>query len=49
MSLEIKTGFMTAAELEELDKKKKAAIGLKVSNWIAYHGCSININNELEA
>ena len=29
--------------------KKIAAIGLKVSNWIAYHGCSININNELEA
>ena len=29
--------------------KKIAAIGLKVSKWIAYHGCSININNELKA
>ena len=27
--------------------KKIAAIGLKVSRWIAYHGCSININNNL--
>ena len=27
--------------------KKIAAIGLKVSRWIAYHGCSININNDL--
>ena len=25
--------------------KKIAAIGLRVSKWIAYHGCSININN----
>ncbi len=29
--------------------KKIAAIGLKISNWIAYHGCSININNDLKA
>ena len=28
--------------------KKIAAIGLRVSKWIAYHGCSININNNLE-
>ena len=28
--------------------KKIAAIGLRVSRWIAYHGCSININNNLE-
>ena len=28
-------------------KKKIAAIGVKVSKWIAYHGCSININNDL--
>ncbi len=28
-------------------QKKIAAIGLKVSRWIAYHGCSININNNL--
>ena len=28
-------------------QKKIAAIGLKVSRWIAYHGCSININNDL--
>ncbi len=29
-------------------KKKIAAIGLRVSKWIAYHGCSINVNNNLE-
>ena len=33
------------------DKKNKiekvAAIGVKVSKWIAYHGFSININNDL--
>ena len=28
--------------------KKIAAIGVRVSQWIAYHGCSININNNLE-
>jgi lipoyl(octanoyl) transferase len=28
-------------------KKKIAAIGLRVSKWIAYHGCSININNDI--
>ena len=27
--------------------KKIAAIGLRVSRWIAYHGCSINIKNNL--
>ena len=27
--------------------KKIAAIGIKVSKWIAYHGCSINISNDL--
>ena len=27
--------------------KKIAAIGIRVSQWIAYHGCSININNNL--
>ena len=27
--------------------KKIAAIGLRVSRWVAYHGCSININNNL--
>ena len=27
--------------------KKIAAIGLKVSRWVAYHGCSINISNNL--
>ena len=27
--------------------KKIAAIGIKVSKWIAFHGCSININNNL--
>ena len=28
--------------------KKIAAIGLRVSSWIAFHGCSININNNLK-
>ena len=28
--------------------KKVAAIGLRISKWIAYHGFSININNNLE-
>ena len=28
--------------------KKIAAIGVRVSKWIAYHGFSINIDNELE-
>ncbi len=28
--------------------KKIAAIGIKVKKWIAYHGCSININNNLK-
>ena len=27
--------------------KKVAAIGVRVSKWIAYHGFSININNDL--
>ena len=27
--------------------KKIAAIGIRVNNWIAYHGFSININNNL--
>ena len=28
--------------------KKIAAIGIRISNWIAYHGFSININNDLD-
>ena len=28
--------------------KKVAAIGLRVSKWIAYHGFSININNDFK-
>ena len=28
--------------------KKIAAIGIRVSRWIAYHGCSINISNNLD-
>ena len=28
--------------------KKIAAIGIRVSKWIAYHGFSININNNIE-
>tara|TARA_Y100000816_G_C25896623_1_gene467742 strand:+ start:39 stop:650 length:612 start_codon:yes stop_codon:yes gene_type:complete len=31
-----------------VNNKKIAAIGLRVSKWIAYHGCSININNNLD-
>ena len=30
-----------------VNKKKIAAIGLRISKWIAYHGFSININNNL--
>ena len=28
--------------------KKVAAIGVRVSKWIAYHGFAININNNLD-
>ncbi len=27
--------------------KKISAIGVRIKNWIVYHGCSININNDL--
>ena len=30
-----------------VNKKKIAAIGIRVSRWVAYHGCSINISNDL--
>ncbi len=30
-----------------VNNKKIAAIGLRISRWITYHGCSININNDL--
>ena len=30
-----------------VNNKKIAAIGIRVSRWVAYHGCSININNNL--
>ena len=30
-----------------VDKKKIAAIGIKVKKWIAYHGFSINIDNDI--
>lgn len=33
---------------DEIDIKKVAAIGVRVSKWIAYHGFSININNNLK-
>ena len=33
---------------DENTTKKVAAIGVRVSKWIAYHGFSININNKLE-
>ena len=29
--------------------KKISAIGVRVKRWIAYHGCSININNDLSS
>ena len=32
---------------DETDIKKIAAIGVRVSKWIAYHGFAININNDL--
>ncbi len=31
-----------------VNNKKIAAIGLRISKWIAYHGCSINIHNNLK-
>jgi lipoyl(octanoyl) transferase len=31
-----------------VDDRKIAAIGIRVTNWVAYHGCSINISNKLE-
>ena len=31
-----------------VDSKKIAAIGIRVSRWVAYHGCSINISNNLD-
>ena len=30
-----------------VQQKKIAAIGIRVSRWVAYHGCSINISNNL--
>ena len=30
-----------------VNDKKIAAIGIRVSKWVAYHGCSINIANNL--
>ena len=33
---------------DKKDLKKVAAIGVRVSKWIAYHGFSININNDLK-
>ncbi len=30
-----------------VNSKKIAAIGIRVSRWVAYHGCSINISNNL--
>jgi lipoyl(octanoyl) transferase len=31
-----------------VNDKKIAAIGIRVSNWVAYHGFSINISNNLD-
>ena len=30
-----------------VNNKKISAIGIRVKKWIAYHGCSININNDI--
>ena len=30
-----------------VDNKKISAIGIRVTKWVAYHGCSINITNDL--
>ena len=30
-----------------VNNKKIAAIGIRVSRWVAFHGCSINISNNL--
>ena len=32
---------------DKTDVKKVAAIGVRVSKWIAYHGFSVNIDNDL--
>ena len=32
-----------------VNKKKIAAIGIRVSRWVAYHGFSINIKNDLNS
>ena len=32
---------------EKENRKKIAAIGIKVKRWIAYHGFAINVNNDL--
>ena len=34
---------------DEFEIKKVAAIGIRVSKWIAYHGFSLNIENDLKA
>ena len=31
-----------------VNDKKIAAIGIRISRWVAYHGCSINIENDLK-
>ena len=33
---------------DEFELKKVAAIGVRVSKWIAYHGFSLNIENDLK-
>ena len=31
-----------------VNKKKIAAIGIRITKWIAYHGCSLNVSNDLD-
>ena len=38
-----KTGTVT----KDVANAVKNAIGVRVSKWVVYHGCSININNNL--
>ena len=30
-----------------VNNRKIAAIGLRITKWVAFHGCSINVNNNL--
>ena len=41
---------MLVSGLKKKNKTKKiAAIGIRVKKWVAYHGFSLNINNDLDS